>query len=275
MTDTNTSPTAEATPVTTPSVAQQEDAILNALLGRMTSVGNGKKHLKVLLYSEPGAGKTTWTGTAPNNLIVDVEKGLASLANHPDIVKDTVQEFEYKSFEQMELLVKYLNDDHEAFKHIKTLTIDSVSELHKKGLAEIVERDWKKNPISNNRYKAETDHHTENNEHIRRLVSSLRDLERNIILTAHARTVVKEGSPTKVYPDFSEKLANTIAGIVDIVIYVDKREINGEMKRVFRFHSNGNITAKSRIGGLPPEAVNITWDDLWEAFEKHLAQGNK
>lgn len=253
-------------------VAQKTDEILEGLLNRISPVGTRQRKLKVMVYSEPGAGKSVFMGTAPKNLVLDVEDGLSSLSNHPDMVKDSVAELPYKSFFQAEELIKRLQDDVPQLAQFETFSVDSMSELHKRGLAEVVEREWKKNPLAVNRYVAETEHHTENNEHIRRLVSSLRDLDRNIIITAHARTVQQKNGSIKVYPDFSEKLANTLAGIVDIVGYMEKREIEGKVVRVMRLHSNGLVTAKSRIGGFPAEIQNPTWDILWDGFQKHLAK---
>lgn len=261
--------------MTETAAAPQVDEILQSLMARITPVGTRTRRLKLMIYSEPGCGKSVLAASAPNNLIVDVEDGLASLSNHPDTVKDTVYELPYKSFFQVEELIKRLNDEVPELKHIETVTIDSMSELHKRGLAEVVEREHKKSPLLVNKFVAETEHHTENNEHIRRLVSSLRDLDRNIIITAHARTVQQKNGSIKVYPDFSEKLANTLAGIVDIVGYLEKREIAGKVTRVLRLHSNGLVTAKSRIGGFPDEIQNPSWDILWDGFQAHLAKEAK
>lgn len=242
------------------------DAFLEALLNKITPVQETRKTLKVLIFSDPGAGKSSLMGQAPNNLIIDVEDGLASLNNHPDLLGKNVKVLKYKSFEALEMVIHKLHEAPPELADIETLSIDSVSELHKRGLAETMERDWRKNPISNNRYLAETEHHTENNEHIRRLVSSLRDLDRNLIMTAHARTTEPKGQPVKTYPDFSEKLANTIAGIVDIVAYMYIKEVDGVKRRILRFHSNGSITAKTRIGGFPEEMLDPTWNDIWSIF---------
>jgi hypothetical protein len=261
-----------------PTAAEVQDEILAALLGKIKPATSTKEHLKVLLYSKPGQGKSTFLGTAENSLILDDEDGLASLSNHPDIVKESAKAYPYKSFEGTEILIKYLKDRNPAFDWVETFSVDSMSTLHKKGLEEVTEREWRKNPLANNRYKAETDHHTENNEHIRRLVSSLNDLDRNIILTAHARTVEPSNQPPSTFPDFSEKLANAIAGIVDMVVYMEIREIEGEPRRVFRFHTQNNakgqILAKSRIGGFPEEAMDVTWDDFLRKFQDHLAKND-
>lgn len=246
----------------------QTDDILAALEARIAPVHLKRKFLKVLIYGPSGGGKTVFQGGAPSPLIVDVEKGAFSLNNHPDLYDiSKVNTFEYRSFKQLETLVEKLNEG--ALPHIETLAIDSMSELHKRGLAEITEREFKKRPGSRNRYVPETEDHTENNEHIRRLTSALRDLNRNIIVTAHHRTVQnKDGSLGSVFPDFSEKLANTLAGIFDVVGFLMVKEIDGKEVRSLRVRTDGIVTCKTRLGALPDVIIDPTWADLWSAFEK-------
>lgn len=252
-----------------PSAEPQGDPILDAILNRIVPVKSKdrRRKLKILIYSDPGCGKSVLAGTAPHNLFIDAEDGLLSLDNHPDLVPDTVYAYPYKSFRGFEAVVNKLNENPPELAHIKTVTIDTISELHKKGLAEVTEREWEKSPLANNRYVAETEHHTENNEHIRRLVSSLRDLDRNLVLLSHARTIEPKGRPAKTFPDFSEKLANTLAGIVDIVGYMYLKEVDGTVHRVLRLQGDGGIVAKTRVGGYPEELVDPVWSDLWDAFE--------
>ncbi len=255
----------------TASIEPPVDAFLEAILNKIQPVkGNHRKNFKLFLYSDPGAGKTVLAGQAPNNLIIDVEDGLISLNNHPDLIQDTVAAIKYKSFGGLEVIIDRLNKKVPQLDHFETVTVDSISELHKRGLAEVTEREWKVNPAEKNRYAAETEDHTENNEHIRRLVSSMRDLDRNLILLSHARTIEPKGMLPKTFPDFSEKLANTLAGIVDVVGYMYKREVEGKVERVIRFHSNGQIVAKTRVGGFPEEMVDPTWEKIYAIFEQAL-----
>ena len=249
---------------------EQVDEVLQAILGRITPLNEIKPNLKVMLYAKPDAGKSTFAASADYNLIIDAEDGLTSLANTPEIVGPNSKRYPYKTFLGVETLIRYINEKNPAFDWVKVVTIDTLSELHKKGLAEVVEREHLKAPSLVNRYVAETEHHTENNEHIRRLITSLKDLDRNLIVLAHSKTVEPKGKPAQTYPDFSEKLANTLAAMMDMVIYLEKREVNGEVKRVFSFHTDANIMTKSRIGGLPAEATDVTWDTLWRKFEEHL-----
>lgn len=251
--------------------AAEVDDVLAQIMGRIAPAGEAKSNLKVMVYSEPGGRKSSFCGSAPNNLIVDTEDGLTALKNPAaGLDLSTVSVLPFKSFYQVEQLVDRMNKDVPQLAQFETLSIDTMSELHKKGLAEITEREFEKAPASRNRFVAETEDHTENNEHIRRLVSSLRDLDRNLIITAHARTVQQKDKSIKIFPDFSEKLANTLAGMMDVVAYVEKKEINGEIHAVWWCDSNGYITAKNRIG-LPAQIVDPTWETIWEFFEKHKA----
>lgn len=255
---------------TTTIVEPPVDAFLDALVSKIQPVKkNARKNFKILIYSEPGHGKTTLMGQAPNNLIIDVEDGLISLNNHPDLIPDSVMSVKHKSFAGLEAIVDRLNKNVPQLAHIETLSVDSVSELHKRGLGEVLDRNHAAN-AANNRYAAETEQHTENNEHIRRLVSSMRDLDRNLILLAHSRTIEPKGMPPKTFPDFSEKLANTLAGIVDVVAFLYLRKNGDDVERVIRFHSNGSIVAKTRVGGFPEEMVDPTWDKIYSIFQKAL-----
>lgn len=253
------------------SAAAEVDSVLDAILGRIAPAGESKNNLKIMVYSEPGGRKSSFCGSAPNNLIVDTEDGLTALMNPAaGLDLSTVDVLPFKSFYQVEQLVDRMNKGVEQLSKYETLSIDTMSELHKKGLAEITEREFQKAPASRNLYVAETEDHTENNEHIRRLVSSLRDLDRNLIVTCHARTVQNKDKSIKIYPDFSEKLANTLAGMMDVVAYVEKKEVEGQIQVIWWCDSNGNVTAKNRIG-LPAQLVNPTWETIWEYFEKHNA----
>lgn len=252
--------------------AEQVDEVLQALLGKITPLTAPPEYLKVLVYGDPDAGKSTFGGSADNNLIIDADKGLVSLTNNPQLIGKNSQRYPYNTFQGFEVLLDYLHKQNAAFDWTKVVTIDTLSELHKKGLAEITERDHAMNPYQNNKYMAQTEQHTENNEHIRRIVSSLKDLNRDLIILAHSRIIEPKNAPSKVYPDFSEKLAKSIVALVDICVYIEKREVDGEIKRVFRFHTPDTIMTKCRIGGLPSEAVDITWPKLRAAFEKHTAK---
>lgn len=260
--------------VSSPAVADQQDDILDAIMARVKPVTEAKPNLKILLFSDPGGRKTSFAASAPNNLIIDSEDGMTSLFNSEaakHVKWDSVQAIPFMSFYQVEQLIDRLNKNVPQLAQFDTITVDTLSTLHKKGLAEITEREWKngagvnKDGIRRNRYVPETDDHMENNEHIRRIVDALRDLNRNVIITTHLRMVQNKDKSFRFFPDFSEKLANTINGMMDVVAYVEQTK-NGV---VWHTVSDGYIQAKNRIG-LPAQIENPTWETIYEYFQKHL-----
>lgn len=241
---------------------------LDLLLDKIEPITKSKTKLKIMIYSDPGAGKTTFAGQIPNNLIIDAEEGTQSILNHPELMAEGVARLPYKTFEGLERTIEEFHKNQTALEKFTTISIDSLSNLHKRGLAEVTEREWKKNPTLTNRYVAETEHHTENNEHIRRLVQQMCDLPQNIVLTAHKRLIEPKNMPAKTFPDFSEKLANTISGMMDIVAYMYITEIDGVEKRVLKFHPSSGIAAKCRWAAFPDNMVDPTWMKVQEILNK-------
>lgn len=255
--------------VTVTASTNNDTAFLDLLLNKIEDLSDHKTKLKMMIYSDPGAGKTTFLGQIPNNLIIDAESGTDSILNHKDIMGEGTKRLAYKTFEGLERTVETFHKFPDQLSQFSTISIDSMSNLHKRGLAEVVEREWRKAPSLNNRYVAETEHHTENNEHIRRLVQSLVDLDMNFVMTSHARTIEPKGKPAKTFPDFSEKLANTLAGMVGIVAYMYKAEVDGKEQRVMKFHPSNGISAKCRFGSFPVNLIDPTWVQVRDLLEKH------
>lgn len=253
-----------STPVSSakPNVA----SILDDVLGSIgDDIGQGAR-LKMMVFGEPGSFKSSFVATAPNNLIVDLEDGLISAKHSPHGVAENVRPYKWKGFDHWEKTIQVLGSDPEELNWVEVLTIDTFSEMHKRGLQEIMEREWRKRP-SINRYVPETEHHTENNERMLRMVRALRDLNRDILISTHSRTVEPKNKPSKTYADFSESLSNKLMGMMDVVGYMEKRVVDGKVVAVMRFQGDGSIHCKQRIG-LPDELINPTYADIkrvWEA----------
>lgn len=249
------------------------DCIMNTINSRIQDVDQFDTNLKILVYSDPGARKSSFCAGAPNSLTIDIEKGFLSVQalkkSRPELVSPTSRLLPYKSFFQVEKLIEGLSLNHPNFDWVEVLGIDSASELHKRGYAEILEREFATG-VRKSRYVSGDDNnstdHSENNEHIRRLISSLRDLDRHIIMTAHARRVEQKDKSFKIYPDFSEKLANTIVGIMDVVAFVEPIETpNGFIMR-WHFQSDYAM-CKERIGINQPFLDDPTYSDLYVYYE--------
>jgi phage nucleotide-binding protein len=259
--------TAEPEPTVSESFAAAQaeaDDILNALLGRITTVENKSKYLKILLYGRPGVGKTVFCATAPNPLLIDVEKGAFSINNHPHLRH--AKALEFKSIFQVEQLIKYLAADAPQLREFQTIVVDSFSELQKRDLDEIVAAEAAKDAQRNKYLPIGADYNV-NTEHMRQIASALRDLDRNIIVTCHVKEEKDENTGRMlVRPNLTPKLAGTLAGIFDVVAYMESTNSGESTVRTLQVHPTATVTAKTRIGNLPAVIENPTFDFIHSAF---------
>lgn len=251
--------------------APSPEDILNDIMGNIgEGIGHGSK-LKILIYGDPGSMKSSLAATAPNNLVADLEDGLMAAKFSPHGVADNVRPYPWMGFENFANLIGTFLSNPPELDWVETFTIDTFTELHRRALAEITEREWRRRPGSVNRYVPETEHHMENNERMLRMIRALRDMNRNLILLTHATTVEPKNKPAKTYPDFSEKLANKIEGMMDAVGYAEKKVIEfpegKKLCQVVKFRTDDGVHAKTRIP-LPAEMINPTMADILKVWEE-------
>lgn len=268
VSDPSTTPSPEEEPsisVTEPEPVKSEwDQITDALLSSVQEIERGVSNFKMLVYGDPGCTKSSFAAGAPRNLIIDFEKGLQSALHSPVGVGEGTNALPFKSVRQVEAIIQRYQAGDSAFSKWNILTLDTVSDLHKRALQEITERKWANAPSMRNRYVPETEDYVEVNEMLTRLVRSLRDIDSDLIVLAHAKTVEPKNRPAKTYPDFSESLANKLEAMMDVVAYVTM-EPNGEgiMEPVFRVKASEGIHAKTRLD-LPDVIANPTWAQFKE-----------
>lgn len=261
----STTPTVINEPVPT---AAPVDEILNSILGHITPIGQNE-NFKMLIYGDPGTTKSSFCATAPNNLIVDLDEGLISAKSSPNGIADGVRAFPWIGFPGLTALIHKLAARPAELDWVQVLTIDPFSETHKRGLDEVLAREHMMQP-SKNRYMPVTENHTENNNRMLGIIRDLKDLDRDLIITAHARTVEPKGQIAKTFPDFSESLANKIEGMMDIVGYMFRKEVDGVIVPVMRVVSDGNVHAKTRVP-LPVEIMNPTYPQIKAVWDQMLA----
>lgn len=231
--------------------AVKVDAILDKIMARISKPEVASPYLKILIYSEPGVGKTTLAATAPKPLIIDVERGTRVLAN-----KD-IDVLEFVSIEQVEKVIEYAVRGEPAFDKYETFVFDSLSEMQRRVLDAQLDKSSKS--VGAPVYKATWDHYGENTQRLRSLMSRFRDVKRNIIVTAQAKMDKDESSGIPfMRPDLTPKLAATIVGLFDIVGYY---RIDSKGQRVLQVQPTKTIIAKTRVD-LPKELVNPTWTTL-------------
>ena len=228
------------------------DEILAKLMSRISKPEVLSSNLKVMVYGEPGVGKTTFASTAPNCLFIDVERGSRVL------VSSGVDVLEYVSIEQIEKFIDYLVRDDPAFAKYDTIAFDSLSEMQRRLLDQQLDRSSK--TIGAPVYKAEWGHYGENTQRLRALMSRFRDIPKNLIVTAQAKQDKDESTGIMLMrPDLTPKLSATVTAMFDVVGYL---RINAKGERIMQVQPSKTVVAKSRVTTLQKEIINPTWDTI-------------
>lgn len=242
-------------PVSEEFAAKQAEAddILDSLMARIGDPTTGAAP-KVQVYGRPGVGKTVFGGQAEGVLVVDVDRGALSLLNHQ--VTRNVKTLEYRSVFQVRQLAKYLKEGHPKLDWVKVVFLDTFSEL--------VKKDLDSTPQVTIKGDTAPDWST-NYDNMRKLADDLRSSGRSIIFSAHVRE--EKDSTTGallVRPDYTPKIANSLIGMFDLVGWMQ----NKDGVRTLQCHPTPNVTAKTRIGGLPVIMENPKFSQIQEAFNK-------
>jgi phage nucleotide-binding protein len=255
-----------ATPVEDAGTDHAEtDEILAGLLGRIGDVSQVTKYTKVLIFGQPGAGKTVFSASTPKTLIVDIERGALSINNHPSL-KGNAEFMEFRSTFQLEKLIEYLKADHEAFTKYETIVIDSFTALQARDLDDVVKAEAAKDASRNPFLPTGPDYNV-NTRHMQKIAADLRDVNKNIIVICHVKEV-KDDTTGAVLKraDVTPKLASSLNGIFDVVGYLSADDV----RRTLQCHPTREIAAKTRLGGLPPVIENPSFQTILDAKKETL-----
>lgn len=229
------------------------------------NVGTPTKR-KIWVYGAAMSGKTTMLDKAPNPLnlntdgniqfvsmpyvpiknVVQVEGRMTKTTFAWDVLKDTIAELEKGQNEFKTLIVDLLEDTYE---HCRLCMYDKLDITHE----------------SDNSFKAWDMVRTEFLSTIKRLMNL--DYE-NIILVSHedmSKDITKKSGDkiTSIRPNLPEKVANKIAGMVDIVARV---VVEDDGSRTLNFKSNEVVFGGGRLNNLQKTSIPLDWDELMKVY---------
>ena len=224
-----------------------------------------KNTVKMLVYGDPGVGKTVFSCSGDRTIFIDVEGGSLSIQKR---IKDKkVVRKRFDTFDEIEEFVRGLR---EKGSKADTLVIDSITELQKKLMDSIVvQHPEVKRPYGDGLTVGDWGYNTER---MRRFIRMARDLDMNVIFTALAMDEKNEMTgAVKTLPKMSSKLSADVCGYVDIVgyLYVDNvTDEDGESVPVRRMlvQPVSMYYAKDRSGVLGNVIDNPTFPDVYNTI---------
>lgn len=200
---------------------------------------------KVLIYGDPGIGKTRFLGTAQQDartnpmLVLDFEGGTSTL------VGLDIDVFPVRDWKDFDDAYDFLLAGGHGY---KSVAIDSVSETHWHMLSTLMDnRDPGTRKVEDSNDQQEFGQALVQ---LRRFMRQFRDLPMHVFYTAHAKDDKdpKQGSIKK--PALAGKAANEVMGVVDVAAYLTWADVgegaNKREVRVLVLKNYPKIRAKTR-----------------------------
>ncbi len=235
----------------------------------VTTVSESPEFINMLVYGNPGVGKTVLAGSADAVpelrpvLILDVEGGTFSIRErYPDV--DVVRVQTWPDMQKVyDALYKM---EHE----YQTVVLDSLTEIQKFSMYRIMASVLKEHPDRDPEVPSIREW-GKNIEQIRRLVRAFRDLPMNVVFTALAATDKdnKTGLVT-TRPSLSGKLAMEVGGFVDILLYMYIKRVDDDNQRLLLSAGTEGQIAKDRSDNLPPVIVNPDMQTVYDHIFKEI-----
>lgn len=227
---------------------------------------NATNHKKMWIYGAPFSGKTTVCDGAPTplNLNTDGNVKTVTMARLP--IKDTMDGRQKKLAWEV---FKSAIDDLEAGSDFETIVVDLLEDTYESC------RLWMYKQMgitheSDDSFRAWDKVRTEFLSTFRRLLN----LPYNIILISHedmSKDITKKSGDkiTAIKPNIQDKIANKIAGMVDIVC----RVVVEDDGRYLSFKSDSVVFGGGRFSGHGKSVIPLSWDAI-ETFYATVS-GNK
>lgn len=233
--------------------------------------------LNLMLYGDPGAGKTVLAGSADEVadmspvLLIDIEGGAFSLkAFYPG-----VHVIRVRSLDQLVTIYKELEKGEHPY---RTVIVDSLSETAKmimnNIMAAVVAEDSDRDPdVPSLREWGKL------GEQMRRMVRRFRDLPMHTIFTALLDETQDQKGRVRKYPMLGGKLKREVSGFMDIVLFVYTKHVKinaaGELDKdadesLHRFvlsSSTDEYVCKDRSNRMPEILLDPTMTKIHELIQ--------
>lgn len=194
--------------------------------------------MNILIYGEPGAGKTHLAGTAQDCKfmsdvhIFNIDGGLMTLAERGDISATDI-----RSVDDLEREAYKIANKDKKYENIKTVVIDNVTELQTLALESLTSKAFNDRVKANKNYTIDDvylEDYGKSGKQLARVLRTFRDLPVHVIFIAHKKDKMRKGTQIleESKPAITDKLCTAVMGYMDFVWYLytqdEIQNINGQ-----------------------------------------------